>query len=84
MKEAAKQIVEITTSVKSGLIGIVVTWISTFWMDWGSVLVSALTAIGGLIYIFIIIKVKCQEHRINKHQIQEIIDKEKRDSHGKL
>jgi len=75
MREAVKQIVEITTSTKSGFVGVIITWISTFWMTWGSVLVSALTAIGGLIYIYLMIMLKWQEYKKTKRENNKITGK---------
>jgi len=84
MKEAARQAAEVVTSTKSGFVGIFIANFSAWWMNYGTVFVTAATGICGLIYTVLMIRIKWQEYRINKHQIQEIIDKEKRDSHGKL
>jgi len=78
MKETvARQVIETMTSTKSGFIGIFIANVSVWWMDYGSALVAAATGICGLIYIILMTRIKWQEYRINKHQIQDIIAKEK-------
>jgi len=76
MSNTARQMVEVATSTKSGFIGIFIANVSAWWMDYGSALVAAATGICGLIYIILMIRIKWQEYRINKNQIQDIIDKE--------
>ncbi len=72
MKETARQVTEIATSTKAGLAGVFITNLSAWWMDWGSTFISAATAIGGFVYIVIIVMLKWQEYLIKKHEIEQL------------
>ena len=72
MRETARQITEIATSTKAGLIGVFITNLSAWWMDWGSAFISAVTAIGGFVYIVIIVMLKWQEYLIKNHEIKQL------------
>ncbi len=68
MRESVRQITEITTSTKSGFVGIFIANISAWWMDYGSVLVAAATGICGLAYVVIMVMLKWQEYKIKKRE----------------
>jgi len=72
MREAVKQIVEITTSTKSGFVGLFIANVSAWWMDYGSALVAAATGLCGLAYGVIMVMLKWQEYKKTKRENENI------------
>lgn len=64
--EVSKHVAGTLTTTKSGFVGVFITWLSSFWIEWGNPLVAFLTAIFGLAYIVLVLRIKMIEWKIIK------------------